>query len=175
MKLFHRPLFFALMLIPLLPVAPSAQAAQGPVEVRRLDSSPYTPGKDPDIDLYMGSWLDSQPRHTHGCLVERPALSKGDPAQPKQKGAVLRFVNRFSHATLYARNTTAPTVLKGEQEILYITGGKGSITAGSKTAELRDGIFVLIPEGVTFSMTNTGTEPLTLYLIAEPVTKTFKP
>jgi mannose-6-phosphate isomerase-like protein (cupin superfamily) len=102
-------------------------------------------------------------------------LTKGDPAQPKQKGAVLRFVNRFSHATLYARNTTASTTLKGEQEILYITGGKGSVTAGTKTAELRDGIFVLIPEAVPFSLTNTGTEPLTLYLISEPVTKTFKP
>ncbi len=175
MMRFEAALSFALFMLSAFPMIPYAQTVQGPVEVRRLDSRPYTPGKDPDIDMYIGSWMDSQPRRTHGCLVERETLSKGDPAQPKRKGAVLKFVNRFVRATLYGHNTTAEVTLKGEQEILYITGGKGVITGGGKTAELREGILALIPEGVPYSMSNTGSEPLSLYLIAEPVTKPFKP
>lgn len=170
--------FLSLMLFFMLtlPAVSFSQKAAGPVEVRRLDSSPYTPGKDPDIDLYMCNWRDSQPRHTYGSLVERDVLTRGDPAHPARKGAVLKFVNRFSHASLYAHASTTPATLSGEQVILYFLSGKGNIKSGQKSADLREGIFVLIPDKCSFQMTNTGDEPLTMYLIAEPiVSSTFKP
>ena len=63
---------------------------------------PIHRGKDANIDLYFGSWIDSEPYTTHGTLVERDILTQGDPLNPPAKGAVLLYVNRFTHATLDA-------------------------------------------------------------------------
>jgi len=121
-----------------------------------LDGSAYTPGKDPNVDMFLGSWKESMPKNTHGSLVERDILTKGDPMNPKSKGAVLKYVNRFTYATLDANATTTPTTLKGEQEIFYISSGRGTIKAGRKTADLYEGICILMPANLEFSMTNTG-------------------
>ncbi len=139
-----------------------------------LDGKPYTPGVDPDIDMNMGSWKDSMPLHTHGSLVERDILTKGDPLNPPAKGAVLKYMKRFTRASLDAHGSTQPTTLKEEQEILYILSGKGKITAGNKTAELYEGIAILMPPDVKFIITNTQDEPLTMYLICEPVPEGFR-
>ena len=60
-----------------------------------LDGSPYTPGKDADIDLYMNTWKNSQPVITHGTLTEQNILIRGDMLNPPDKGAVLKFVKHF--------------------------------------------------------------------------------
>jgi mannose-6-phosphate isomerase-like protein (cupin superfamily) len=122
----------------------------------------------------MNNWKDSMPRSTHGTLVERDVLTKGDSLKPPRKGAALKYVNRFVYATLYAHNVTSPTTLKGEQEIFYILSGEGKITAGKKTSDLRKGISVLMPANLEFAMTNTGAEPLTMYLVSEPVPAGFR-
>ncbi len=140
-----------------------------------LDGTPYTPGKDPDIDLFIGTWTDSMPRQSHGSLIERDILTKGDPLKPPRKGAVLKYVNRFVHASLEANASTIPTTLKGEQEIFYILSGKGTMKAGKKTADLYPGIAVLMPSGLEFVMTAAGSEPLTMYLINEPTPPGFRP
>ena len=139
-----------------------------------LDGSPYTPGVDADIDMFFGNWKESMPKHTHGSLVERDILTKGDSLNPPVKGAVLEYVNRFTHATLEARASTTPTTLKDEQEIFYIISGKGTITAGNKTSDLYSGIAVLMPANLEFTMKNTGDESLTMYLISEPYPDGFR-
>jgi len=144
----------------------------------QLDGRPLDPEKDPDIDMFMGSWQNSIPYNTHGSLTERAILTrlKGDnPLKPQRKGAVLQHINRFSRATLDPHASTTPTNLKGEQEIFYITCGEGIIKAGKDTVILHDGIFVLMPEGLEFSITNTGDELLEIYLVNEPVPAGFKP
>ena len=145
------------------------------VSGQTLDGNPYTPGKDPDIDMFIGSWKDSMPFHTHGSLVERNILTKGDPIKPPTKGAVLKYVNRFTHATLNAHASTQPTTLKGEQEVLYILSGKGTMKARGKTADLYSGIVVLVPAECEFTMECTGDDPLTMYLINEPIPSGFRP
>ena len=145
------------------------------VFTQTLDGNPYTPGKDANIDMFMGNWRESMPRHSHGSLVERDILTQGDNMKPTAKGAVLKYTNRFVHATLEAHASTTPTTLKGEQEILYILSGKGNIKAGGITADLSSGVAVLMPENVNFTITNTGNETLTMYLISEPVPAGFKP
>ncbi|MBT4484448.1 MAG: cupin domain-containing protein [Candidatus Latescibacteria bacterium] len=140
-----------------------------------LDGSPYTPGKDANIDLYINSWKNSESRITHGSLVERDILTRGNHLKPPRKGAVLEYVKRFAHAALSPGTSTEPTRLKSEQEIFYILSGKGSIKAGRKKADLYSGICVLIPANREFTMTNTGDEPLTMYLICEPTPDGFKP
>ncbi|MHB9027764.1 MAG: cupin domain-containing protein [Candidatus Latescibacterota bacterium] len=130
---------------------------------------------DPDLNKFIGNWRESMPQNTHGSLVERDILSKGDPLNPPRKGAVLKYANRFTYATLYKGYSTTPVTLQGEQEIFYILSGQGSMTAGKKTADLHPGIAVLMPAGLEFTMKNTGAEPLTLYLISEPIPAGFRP
>lgn len=142
---------------------------------QNLSGRAYTPGVDANIDMYIGSWKESMPKHTHGSLVERDILTKGDPINPPTKGAVLKYINRFTYATLDAHASTTPTTLKSEQEIFYILSGKGVIKAGGKTAELYEGIAVLMPAELEFTMTNTDDEQMTMYLINEPIPEGFRP
>ncbi|MFC1651287.1 cupin domain-containing protein [Candidatus Latescibacterota bacterium] len=144
----------------------------------QLDGRPLDPDIDPDIDMFMGSWQNSIPYNTHGALVERAILSplRGDDhLRPTSKGAVLRNINRISRATLDPKASTSPVTLNGEQEILYITSGKGTITAGGETAGLSDGILVLMPEGLEFTISNTEDELLEIYLVNEKVGSGFTP
>ncbi len=140
-----------------------------------LDPHPLDPEKDPDIDNYIGSWKESMPRHTHGSLIERDILTKGDPVNPSRRGAVLMSANRFTHAMLHAGGRTEPVALSGEQEIFYILGGTGEITDGQSTEQLHPGVAVLMPPGLEFTMRNTGDGPLTMYLLSEPVPPGFTP
>jgi len=140
-----------------------------------LDGNPYDPTKDPDIDMFMASWMESMPHHTHGSLIERDILTRGDPLKPPRRGAVLEYVKRFTHGTLYAHSTTAPTTLKDEQEAYYIISGAGTVSGGGKTYDLFGGVCFLVPENLEFTMTNTGDEPLTMYIVCEPVKPGFTP
>ncbi len=140
-----------------------------------LDGKPYTPGVDADIDMYMNTWKNSKPVITHGTLEERAILTRGDPLDPPTKGAVLKYINIFTHGTLPVNTSTKSTTLKGEQEVFYFLSGKGTIKAGRKKADLKSGICVLVPANRKFNIVNTGDEPLTMYIIKEPTPKGFKP
>ncbi|MFC1606703.1 cupin domain-containing protein [Candidatus Latescibacterota bacterium] len=140
-----------------------------------LDGSPYDPAKDPDVDMYMGSWTESMPKHTHGSLIERDILTRGDSLDPPRRGAVLEYVKSFTHGTLFTGSSTAPTTLNGEQEAFYIISGDGTVSANGETAKLYHGVSFLAPEGLEFTMTNTGDEPLTMYIVCEPVQPGFIP
>lgn len=141
----------------------------------QLDPKPYDPEVDADIDMYMRSWKESMPRHSHGSLIERDILTKGDPLNPKRRGAVMTYFNRYCHATLEAHASTTPISLKVEQEVFYFLSGNGVIKAGGITADLYKGIAVLVPMNLEFTITNTGDESLTMLLINEPVPEGFKP
>ncbi|MFC1538994.1 cupin domain-containing protein [Candidatus Latescibacterota bacterium] len=141
---------------------------------QQLDGNPYTPGVDANIDMYIGNWKESMPKHTHGSLVERDILTKGDTLNPKARGAVLKYVNRFTYATLEGHASTTPTTLDGEQEIFFIISGKGTITAGGKMSELYKGITILMPAHLEFTMKNTGDDEMTMYLVSEPYPEDFR-
>ena len=74
------------LLIP-LPATVQGQKA----DYSMLDGNPYNPKTDPDIDLFMGHWKDSEPRHIYGALIERDILTKsaGNPMKPHTRSAVL--------------------------------------------------------------------------------------
>ena len=154
----------------------SSVMAQAP-DYSRLDPKPYDPETDPDIDMFISSWKESTPRQTYGQLIERDIFTPcaGDPLHPAKRGAVLEYINRFTYATLGKHKSTTPSTLEGEQVIFYIDSGKGRIEAGRKTADLHEGVGVLVPVDLEFTMTNTGEVPLTMYVIAEPVPDGFVP
>jgi len=132
-------------------------------------------GSNGYIDMYFGDWRASAPRVTHGSLEERDILTRGDALKPAKKGAVLRFINSYSYATLAARASTASTRLDGKQEIFYFLSGRGVATAGGDTAELHQNLAVLMPANLDFTIKNTGDQPLTMYLINEPTPAGFRP
>jgi mannose-6-phosphate isomerase-like protein (cupin superfamily) len=141
----------------------------------QLDPNPYDPRVDSNIDMYISSWTESMPRHTHGSLIERDILTKGDPLNPKARGAVMSYFNRYCYSILNGRNQTTPTKLVNEQEVFYFLSGRGIIKAGNKTEEIFKGVAVLVPMGIEFTLINTTDEPMTMLFINEPVPKGFTP
>jgi mannose-6-phosphate isomerase-like protein (cupin superfamily) len=127
------------------------------------------------IDLYFGDWHNATPRTVRGSLVERDILTKGDPANPAHKGAVLRYMNSYTYDTLAPQASATATKLDGQQEIYYVESGQGTMTAGGQTVELFRNIAVLVPSNLSFSIRSTGTEPLGMYVVNEPTPPGFRP
>ena len=130
---------------------------------------------DHRIDLFLNDWQGSMPRHEHGSLVLRDILTRGDNFAPAEKGAVLQYGNFFAYGRLAPGNSTTPSRLEAHQEVYYILGGQGEISAGGDTAKLRKDIAVFIPAGVEFVIKSTGDGPLTMYVINEPTPAEFHP
>lgn len=127
------------------------------------------------IDMYFGHWKDSMPGFIHGGIVTRDILTKGDPLNPPRKGAVLKYVNAFVYGTLDTGASTVAEALDMEQEIYFILSGKGTLKAGGETADLYRGICVLMPANLEFVMENNGDEPITMYIVTEPIPEGFRP
>jgi mannose-6-phosphate isomerase-like protein (cupin superfamily) len=130
---------------------------------------------DERIDLYFGDWRASTPRITHGVLEERDIFTRGDPLNPKSKGAVLRFINSYSYATLRSHSSTTATKLSDQQEIIYIASGHGTATAGNDSVDLHKGVAILIPPQLEYTVKNDAPEALTMYLVNEPTQPGFRP
>ncbi|MCE5248629.1 cupin domain-containing protein [bacterium] len=131
----------------------------------------------PDVDMFMGNWKDSKIRMEFGKLEVRDILTRctGDPLSPGKKGAVLTDINAVSYAVLKPHASTKPSVLKSEQHIYYIVSGKGTIKAGAQTADLFEGIGIIMPPGIEFTISNPGDELLAMYRITEPIPSGFRP
>jgi mannose-6-phosphate isomerase-like protein (cupin superfamily) len=129
--------------------------------------------QDRRIDLFISDWQGSLPRFEHGSLVLRDILIRGDNFAPSQKSAVLRAANFFAYGRLAPGSWTTPAKLEGQQEVYYVLGGEGEVTAGGDTAKLRKDIAVLMPAGLEFVMKSTGPEALTMYVINEPTPAGF--
>ena len=104
-----------------------------------------------------------------GSLEEREILSRGDGLNPPHAGAVFRFINSYTYATLAAGASTQPARLDGQQEIYFVESGKGTVTAGGQTADLYRNVAVLMPANLEFTLKSTGDEPLAMYVINEPI------
>ncbi|MGC1449643.1 MAG: cupin domain-containing protein [Candidatus Sulfotelmatobacter sp.] len=170
---------------------PSLATAQGTVPssgtknaINGINSYPgpefvkYAKEREPQdrrIDLFISGWQGSLPRFEHGSLVLRDILIRGDNFAPPQSSAVLRAANFFAYGRLAPGDWTSPTRLEGQQEVYYVLGGEGEITAGGDTAKLRKNIAVLMPAGVEFVIKSSGPEALTMYVINESTPAGFHP
>ena len=137
----------------------------------------YVPSRDTEdrrIDMYMGDWRESMPRVLHGSLVARDILTHGDNFGPCQKGAILQYNNFEAYATLSPHASTPPDHLTAQQEVYYVVEGTGTLSAGGALAQLHKDVAVLMPANLEFTMSNTGDQPLRMYVLNEPVPAGFK-
>ena len=81
------------------------------------------------IDLYFGDWHGAA-LHNDGALGKRDIFTRGDPHNPAQKAAVLRYANSYTYATLAPQAATKTARLEGQQEIYFVQSGRGTATAG---------------------------------------------
>jgi mannose-6-phosphate isomerase-like protein (cupin superfamily) len=130
---------------------------------------------DRRIDMFISDWQGSLPRFEHGSLVLRDILTRGDNFAPPEKGAVLRVANFFAYGRLARGASTVSERLTRQQEVYYILGGEGEITAGGTTAKLRKDVAVFMPADLEFSLKSSGSEDLTMYVINEPTPGEFHP
>ncbi len=166
----------AVLLVFAIPLTAFAQE-KGERDLYNLDPRPYDPAVDPEGSKFMGNWRESARRTVFGNLSEWDILtpSDGDSERPIARGAVLTAITRLTYGMLEPGKTTTPSTLRDEQKIFYFVEGNGTIQAGSKSAELRDGIGVVVPPGINFTIASIGTEPLAMYIITEPIPDGFEP
>lgn len=127
------------------------------------------------IDFYFGDWHNSTPRSVYGTLSERDIFTRGNPQNPTQKGAVLRYLNSYTYTTLAPHAASKTRHLEGQQEVYFVDSGRGSATAAGQTADLYRNIAVLMPANLEFTIENTGDQALALYVINEPTPPGFRP
>lgn len=130
--------------------------------------------EDRQIDMFMGNWRDSMPRVMHGSMVARDILTHGDDFDPREKGAVLQYLNFEAYATLAPGAITPLDHLTRQQEVYYVVGGTGTLLAGGALAHIHKDVAVLMPANLPFTFSNTGNDPLAMYVINEPVPDGFK-
>lgn len=94
---------------------------------------------------------------------------------PAQKGGVLRFINSYAYATLAPGASTKAERLDGQQEIYFVQSGKGAAHAGGQSVDLFRNTAILVPAGLQFTLENTGDQPMTMYVINEPIPPGFRP
>ncbi|MBN1290711.1 MAG: cupin domain-containing protein [Candidatus Latescibacteria bacterium] len=152
--------------------------AQDNSQYFQLDPKPYDPAVDVDTDMFISDWHNSLPRSEHGNLIVRDIFTRhkgDDPLKPVEPGAVLNVLTEYAYATLDASYSTTPSKLIGEQKIFYVLEGSGTVTAGMKTEKVFPNVTVLIPEGLEFTVKNTGDTQLTMLIIGEPTYEGFTP
>jgi quercetin dioxygenase-like cupin family protein len=126
------------------------------------------------IDLYFADW-HAAPARDAGGLEQRDIFTRGNPQNPSQKGAVLRFINSYRYSTLAPRAATKATRLDGQQEVYWVESGRGTATAGGQTVDLFAHIAILVPANLEFTIKNTGDQPMAMYVINEPIPAGFRP
>ena len=131
--------------------------------------------QDRRVDMFVGDWRDSLPRHVYGSLVLRDILTHGDNYAPPQPGAILQAANYLAYGRLVPQDSTVPTKLDHEQNVFYVVGGNGEISAGGRSVALHRDIAVFIPANLEFVMRNTGNDDLTMYVVSEPTPSGFVP
>jgi mannose-6-phosphate isomerase-like protein (cupin superfamily) len=127
-----------------------------------------------NIDLYFSDWHSLAPHTSPEGLSVRDIYTKGDPQHPAKKGAVLRYINSYTYATLEPRTSTNPARLDGRQQIFFVLTGRGTASAGGETAEMFPNVAVLMPGNLEFTLQNTGDTLLAMYVIEEPTPAGFR-
>ena len=151
------------------PVAAGQDYNKLPPEiVAELDRSPKEPPSNEvvgiDIDRFIGNPFSSPVRVIHDVIFARSILRHGDSYHPGDSGAVLEYWKDLSHATLLG-NTRSPLSQVPDEQIWYVTSGKGRLDNGEGYWDMHEGVGVLIPPNVRHRLVNTTDEPIHMIVL----------
>ena len=130
-----------------------------------------------DINLYpfVNTWKNSKVEIGHGGFAEQAIFTEGDPVNPPQKGAVLKYIKAYNHGFLYGNEKTKKVKHDNEQVIFYVMNGFGYVEAGGKRTNVTEGTGIFIPAGLEYSFTNTSGVALEVIIIVETIPVGFEP
>ncbi len=133
------------------------------------------PDKEMSVTSFVNTWKNSKVRIGHGGFAEQAIFTRGDPMNPAEKGAVLKYIKAYNHGFLYGNEKTEPTKHANEQVIFYVMEGYGLVESGGRSVEIKEGAGIFIPAGVEYSFANTTGKYLEVIIIVEEVSTDFKP
>ncbi|MBU3077902.1 cupin domain-containing protein [Sphingomonas quercus] len=161
------------MLLAMVAVPALAQQANpAPAPAPREPPSNETTGIA--VGRFIGDANTAAPHVTHDVMFTRTILSAGDPLQPGNPGAVLRYNKEVALWTLPEHNQT-PIAQQPELVILYVESGEGRIDDGKQFWDLKPGIAVMIPPNQAHRFTNTGDKPIQMLMISRMLEPEVKP
>ena len=142
-----------------------------------LSEAQFFRRNQPDVDLFINHWQNSQPYKEFGTLDVWNILTKsdGDPLRPKKKGSVLTDLNAVRFAALLPGLETDTSTLESRQYVCYITAGEGRLFSKTGPITIEEGNAFIIPPGVEFSLKNVSDANLTMYIVEEPIPRDFTP
>lgn len=141
-----------------LPPQVAADLARSPKE------QPSNEDAGIDIDRFIGNPLTSPVYVFNDVIFKRSILRHGDSYRPGDPGAVLEYWKDLSHATLLG-NTRSPLAQMPDEQIWYVTGGKGRLDNGEGYWDMHEGVGVLIPPNVKHRLVNTTDESLHMIVL----------
>ena len=109
------------------------------------------------IDQFIGDPTNATGHLSHGGLLTRAILRKGNPNVPGPNGAVLEYREQIAKATLLPKSST-PLMSINNQFLFYVVSGEGRLDDGKNSWDLHNGITMLIPPDVQRRFVNTSTE-----------------
>lgn len=145
---------------------PQAPAAQAPVRGETVNHEVSNERREVQIDQFIGS-PNSTGHLSHGGLLTRSILRKGNPNIPGPPGSVLEYRNQLATATLMPKNATALMSINN-QFLFYVASGSGRLDDGKNYWELGEGAAILIPPDVQRRFTNSSNEPLEMVMVEWP-------
>jgi mannose-6-phosphate isomerase-like protein (cupin superfamily) len=119
------------------------------------------------IDQFIGDPTNATGHLSHGGLLTRTILRKGNPNVPGPAGAVLEYRTQIAKATLLPKSST-PLISINNQFLFYVVSGEGRLDDGNYSWDLRNGIAMLIPPDVKRRFVNTSNEPLEMVMTEWP-------
>ena len=153
--------------------APNPGAAATPTQGRagaaeRVDPANTTNERDNvQIDQFIGDPTNATGHLSHGGLMTRAILRKGNPNVPGPAGAVLEYRTQAARATLLPKSST-PLMSINNQFLFYVVSGEGRLDDGKNAWDLRTGVTMLIPPDVQRRFINTATDPLEMVMVEWP-------
>lgn len=121
------------------------------------------------VDRFFGDPANATGRLSHGGLLTREVLRRGNPYQPGPNGAVLEFRTEVARATLLPMSRT-PLMALESQFLFHVVSGQGRLEDDAHYWDLRSGISMLIPPGVRRRFVNSSSEPLEMIMVEWPAT-----
>jgi mannose-6-phosphate isomerase-like protein (cupin superfamily) len=114
-------------------------------------------------------WLDCPASSTHGNVPARVIFANARTAGTTAPEAVLRHLDRFTHARLEPGAASSPESHARTLEVFFVADGAGTLLVNDHQRAIAPGDTILVPPGVEHAFQNDGNAALDLLVVEEAV------